>query len=233
MQEGRKMDPRWRLKELVEVSRGLLEQLGEPEGDSKRVRWVPNTRLVRYYTTLGLLDRPAEMRGRTAFYGPRHLLQILAVKAEQARGRSLEEIQGRLAGLPDRRLAEVAGLPPDWKERLHDHEQRPAPPAPRARPEPPPPAPEAPAVDARDRFWERAPRLPPPEDAQPAARPRPPAPAPTGPEPAGPLAALAGLKLAEGAWLVLDAPDLTAAQRDELAAAAAPLIEVLESLNRT
>lgn len=221
------MDPRWRLKELVDASRSLLERLGEPEGESKRVRWVPNARLVRYYTTLGLLDRPSEMRGRTAFYGERHLLQILAVKAEQARGRSLEEIQARLAGVPDRRLAEVAGLPPDWKETLRDPEQRPAPPAPRARP----PAPAAPAADA-PRFWERAPRLPSPPPAEPAPGPRPPAPAPARPEPTRPLASLEGLKLTEGAWLVLDSPALTPAQRAQLAEAAAPLIRALESLNR-
>lgn len=226
------MDPRWRLKELVEASRRLREQLGEPEGESKRVRWVPNTRLVRYYTTLGLLDRPAEMRGRTAFYGPRHLLQILAVKSEQARGLSLEEIQGRLAGLPDRRLAEVAGLPIDWKERLRDPEQRPTPPAPRARPAPcPPPATEAPAPTPR--FWERAPRLPSSEAPDPAPGAAPLAASPTGPEPAGALAALAGLKLADGAWLVLDTPGLTPDQRDRLAQAARPLIQELQSLKRT
>jgi hypothetical protein len=31
------------------------------------------------------------MQGRTALYGPRHLLQVVAVKRRQAQGRSLAE----------------------------------------------------------------------------------------------------------------------------------------------
>src|SRR5262249_33767362 len=56
---------------------------------SGRVRNVPDCRTIRYYTTLGLLDRPAVMRGRTALYGPRHLLQLVAIKRLQAQGLSL------------------------------------------------------------------------------------------------------------------------------------------------
>jgi len=69
---------------------------GVPSG---RVRDVPDLRTIRYYTTLGLLDRPAAMRGRTALYGPRHLLQLVAIKRLQARGLSLAEVQERVLGL--------------------------------------------------------------------------------------------------------------------------------------
>src|SRR6266511_973198 len=62
-----------------------------------------------YYTTLGLLDRPAEMRGRTAYYGPRHLLQLLAIKRLQAAGRTLTEIQQTLLGLSEGELRRLAG----------------------------------------------------------------------------------------------------------------------------
>jgi hypothetical protein len=48
------------------------------------------------------------MRGRTALYGPRHLLQICAIKRLQAGGLPLGDIQTRLAGLDDRGLREVA-----------------------------------------------------------------------------------------------------------------------------
>ena len=79
-----------------------------PDG---RVREVPDLRTIRYYTTLGLLDRPAEMRGRTALYGRRHVLQLLAIKRLQGHGESLAAIQRRLLGLPDAELEKLAGLP--------------------------------------------------------------------------------------------------------------------------
>ncbi len=104
----------YRLRDLVELSHPLLGGGGEFRGESKRVQWNPSERLFRYYTTLGLLDRPAEMRGRTAWYGIRHLLQILAIKRLQSSGASLREVQEALAGQPDRELRKIAGLPEDW-----------------------------------------------------------------------------------------------------------------------
>ncbi len=79
--------------------------------ESARVRAVPDTRTIRYYTTLGLLKPPAEMRGRTAFYNETHVLQIVAIKRLQAGDLSLSDIQRRLAGLPNGRLAALARLP--------------------------------------------------------------------------------------------------------------------------
>ena len=78
---------------------------------SGRVRDVPDLRTIRYYTTLGLLDRAAAMRGRTALYGRRHLFQLVAIKRLQARGHSLAEIQQRLVGLSDTALRWVAEVP--------------------------------------------------------------------------------------------------------------------------
>lgn len=68
-----------------------------------RVSAVPDGRTIRYYTTLGLLDRP-QMVGRQAKYGKRHVLQLLAVKALQAQALPLAEIQARLYGLSDEEL---------------------------------------------------------------------------------------------------------------------------------
>jgi DNA-binding transcriptional MerR regulator len=101
--------PLWTIDELgAAVASALAEgYVGPPNG---RVRDVPDRRTIRYYTTLGLLDRPAEMRGRTAFYGRRHLLQLVAIKKLQARGRTLAEVQRALAGQTDKSLAQVAGL---------------------------------------------------------------------------------------------------------------------------
>src|SRR5262245_20279686 len=100
----------WTLDDLsARVALALAEDYdGQPSG---RARDVPDRRSIRYYTTLGLLDRPTEMRGRTAHYGRRHLLQLVAIKRMQARGLSLAEIQERLLGLPNSRLESLAELP--------------------------------------------------------------------------------------------------------------------------
>ncbi len=81
---------------------------GVPSG---RVRDVPDLRTIRYYTTLGLLDRPAAMQGRTALYGPRHLLQLVALKRLQARGLCLAAVQERVIGLSNASLRRIAELP--------------------------------------------------------------------------------------------------------------------------
>jgi len=102
-------EPLWTIDELSGAVADALAAgyVGPPNG---RVRDVPDRRTIRYYTTLGLIDRPAEMRGRTAFYGRRHLLQLVAIKKLQARGQSLAEVQRALAGQTDTVLAQVAGL---------------------------------------------------------------------------------------------------------------------------
>ncbi len=71
-----------------------------------RVSAAPDARTVRYYTTLGLLDRPT-IEARQARYGQRHLLQLLAIKALQAVDLPLAEIQQRLYARSD---AELRGL---------------------------------------------------------------------------------------------------------------------------
>ncbi len=47
--------------------------------EDQRVRAVPDARTVRYYQSIGLVDRP-EREGREAVYRWRHLLQVVAVK---------------------------------------------------------------------------------------------------------------------------------------------------------
>ena len=93
----------WTIEQLREAAAGALEKGydGPPNG---RVRDVPDQRTIRYYTTLGLIDRALEMRGRTAYYGPRHLLQLVAIKKLQAKGQALAEVQRNLAGQTDEAL---------------------------------------------------------------------------------------------------------------------------------
>jgi DNA-binding transcriptional MerR regulator len=100
----------WTLDELC-AQAALALATDYPGQASGRVREVPDRRVVRYYTTLGLLDRPAAMRGRTALYGRRHLLQLVAIKRLQANGLSLTEVQARLLGQSTSALETVARLP--------------------------------------------------------------------------------------------------------------------------
>jgi hypothetical protein len=99
--------PLWTIEELsAEVARALAT--GYEGAASGRVRDVPDLRTIRYYTTLGLIDRPAAMRGRTALYGPRHLLQLVAIKRLQARGLSLAQVQEQLLAASDVMLGRLA-----------------------------------------------------------------------------------------------------------------------------
>ncbi|HUS67836.1 MAG TPA: MerR family transcriptional regulator [Kofleriaceae bacterium] len=98
----------WTIAELGERVESALVASGYQAPENGQVRAVPDLRTIRYYTTLGLLDRPVEMRGRTALYGSRHLHQLVAIKRLQADGLSLSEIQTRLTGLDDRALARIA-----------------------------------------------------------------------------------------------------------------------------
>lgn len=100
-------DAAWTLSELVAEVAAAAEGLEPPNG---QVRALPDERAVRYYTTLGLLDRPSAMRGRTALYGRRHLAQVVAIKRLQALGKSLAEVQGYLPTIDDAELARVSGV---------------------------------------------------------------------------------------------------------------------------
>lgn len=123
----------WTLDELVQRVAVALAGPAYPGAPNGRVRELPDRRVVRWYTTTGLVDRPV-MQGRTAQYGTRHLHQIVAVKRRQAEGRSLAEIQAELAGATDDTLRWVAAVPDEVA----------------AEPAPPQKQPERPS---RRRFW--------------------------------------------------------------------------------
>ena len=106
------MDVTWTIIELAEHAAAALTADGSAQV-SGRVRDLPNARLIRWYSTIGLVDPPLGRRGRTALYGPRHLLQLVAVKRRQAAGRSIAEIQLELAAATDATLERIAALPTD------------------------------------------------------------------------------------------------------------------------
>ena len=216
-------EPRWTLDELAgRVGAALaVDYPGQPSG---RVRDVPDRRAIRWYTTIGLVDRPAAHRGRTALYGPRHLLQLVAVKRLQARGLPLVAIQQELAGATDTQLARVARLPG-------------ATPAPAAAVDGGPPSSRAPARPAapvatrraaagparRAAFWREAPSA-----GSAAAGVA--GPAGVSADPAGAVASLRGVRLGAGATLLLEpGRELDAADVQAILAAAGPLLAALRA----
>lgn len=102
------------------VARALATSDYQP-AESARVRAVPDTRTIRYYTTLGLISPPSEMRGRTAFYDQSHVLQIVAIKRLQSQNLTLSDIQQKLVGLTKNRLSAIAKLPDGFWEAAEEY----------------------------------------------------------------------------------------------------------------
>jgi DNA-binding transcriptional MerR regulator len=112
------MSQRWTIDQLTTVVQKALET-GKYDGQqSARVRSVPDLRTIRYYTTLGILSPPIEMRGRRAFYDRTHLLQLVAVKRLQTRGLTLVEVQEALTGADEQTLERLAALPVDFWQQM-------------------------------------------------------------------------------------------------------------------
>ena len=79
LQQIAQQDPNWSLEEFVQVANELLPQFLPEEKAHTRVREDITPRLVRHYTSQGLLDEPLKA-GREARYTYRHLLQVLLVR---------------------------------------------------------------------------------------------------------------------------------------------------------
>lgn len=95
------------LEELSDEVATRLEERGLlGAAPDARVSAAPDARTVRYYTTLGLLDRP-RIENRQARYDRRHVLQLLAIKALQSRELPLARIQEQLYGRSDRELEQL------------------------------------------------------------------------------------------------------------------------------
>ncbi|HEX2374661.1 MAG TPA: MerR family transcriptional regulator [Actinomycetota bacterium] len=225
-------EPRWTLDELAErVDAALaVDYHGQSSG---RVRAVPDRRAIRWYTTIGLIDRPVAHRGRTALYGPRHLLQLVAVKRLQAKGLPLVAIQQELAGATDTQLARVARLSAATA------------PAPLAAADGGARSPRVPARPAARRmaagparraaFWREQPTAATAADALSADSAS--APLTSGSAPAGVrsdraagggIASLRGIRLGDGATLLLEpGRDLDGADLQAILDAAGPLVAVL------
>ncbi len=236
----------WTMEELVDRVRTALaaEYSGAPNG---RVRDLPDPRSIRWYSTIGLVDRPLGTRGRNALYGPRHLLQLVAVKRLQAAGRTLAEIQAELGGASEEALTELARVPSE----LLTTDPLPPPPPTTRSPfwKAPPAAPAPPELTPDWAFPEPADRL----ELSPPVSTTPPGMGPLGGFPAGsppgtpevlpppgdpdglPLnGLLTGVPLGAGAILLVPgALHLDHTDRAELATLARPLLDLLASRGLT
>lgn len=188
----------WTLDELVQLAEQALsvDYDGPP---TARVRDRPDRRLVRWYITRGLVDRPAA-NGRNARYGRRHLLQLVAIKRMQAQGRSLAEIQAALTGSTDSVLERIARLDVIQPSVQVEVDTAAAPPP--AAPQP-----------ASARFW-----IDRPAPIETGARPLPPA------ETTWPLQAI---ELSPGITLLVDPARTADADADAVRRAAQALLELL------
>jgi DNA-binding transcriptional MerR regulator len=192
------LSARWTLEELGDrVASALSVDYAGPANG--QIRAVPDARTIRYYSTLGLIDRPAEMRGRTALYSGRHLAQLVAIKRLQAEGKALSEIQELLAGVPDAILARISKVAP-----------------------PSTPAPETPATSTRRRaeFWREAPVIAQRSEAAARARPL---------ELTKDYAGIALGENNHVILLLVPSRPIEAQDREAVLEAAAPLIEALKA----
>ncbi len=105
------MDDDWTLAELSARAARALAAAGV-QVPSGRVSEVPDARLIRWYTTIGLVDRPRIGPGRTARYGQRQLTQVVAIKRLQAQGLSLAAVRERLGAASEEELGRLTRTAP-------------------------------------------------------------------------------------------------------------------------
>lgn len=96
------------LEALVRAVATLLEGMPAVPSDG-RVAALPDARTLRYYQSIGLVDKPLRYAGRQAVYGYRHLLQVLAIKSLQGRGLSLAQAQRALLAASTESLEAAVG----------------------------------------------------------------------------------------------------------------------------
>ena len=116
------------IEELVELAGRWTPAVAAGQSRHK-VTEVPTERTLRYYVTMGLIDRPLGYEGTRARYGFRHFLQVLSIKALQARYFPLRKVRSTISGRPDAELEGVLlrmegdlreGATPEEKERIEE-----------------------------------------------------------------------------------------------------------------
>ncbi|MGD1940706.1 MAG: MerR family transcriptional regulator [Leptolyngbyaceae cyanobacterium] len=97
LQQIADQQPELTLEGFVETVNDCLPQCLPQSTTGRRGQESVNARLVRHYTTQGLLDKPLK-QGREARYVYRHVLQLLALRRLLADGYSVSSIAGLIDG---------------------------------------------------------------------------------------------------------------------------------------
>jgi DNA-binding transcriptional MerR regulator len=106
-------DERLALADVASLVNARLDELETRQPTRRAVERVDG-RTVRFYAAKGIIE-PPERDGRNAWYSPRHVLALLAVKACQARGLSLTQIGALVRDASDeslRRLVDAGNATP-------------------------------------------------------------------------------------------------------------------------
>lgn len=222
----------WTIDRLARLAAAALAD-ASPTQPNGRIREVPDVRTIRWYTSIGLLGRPAAMRGRTALYDRSHLAQLVAIKRLQADGLTVAAVQERLLGAQESAIEAIAMLPADLDALIAevDAVDVPVPTSPRASPQTQ--RTQRTQTEARKRFWVTAPA--PSAAAESAPVPDSPATSAdttsTDATSADAAPPVHGIRLGSGVTLLLPSGRVPeAAERAAIAEAARPLLDLLDRL---
>ena len=106
LQQLAQQQPELALDRFVEVVNQLLPQFLPEAAVANRGQEPVNPRLVRHYTTQGLLDKPLK-QGREVRYTYRHLLQLLVLRRLLAEGYSVSSMHQLIGGQPNDALENI------------------------------------------------------------------------------------------------------------------------------
>jgi DNA-binding transcriptional MerR regulator len=95
--------------QLSDEAARLLDRF-VPRQERGSVTEVPDERMVRYYSSGGLISPPESKQGVSAVYGYLHLLQLLVIKRLQAEHLSIRKIREVVEGKAEHELEQLLGL---------------------------------------------------------------------------------------------------------------------------
>jgi len=103
--------------QLADEAARVLDQY-VPRQERASVTEVPDERMVRYYSTEGLISPPEARQGLSAVYGYNHLLQLLVIKRLQADHLPIRKIKELVEGKTERELEQLL----DVKRARHERD---------------------------------------------------------------------------------------------------------------